>query len=103
MSRKELKKAMKDLEIKQSYILALLVFSYSKIASKKLSKEVLEYMNKNKDIIIKMYFIEKLRAIDISKKLGISKINLREKNLDNFELEIKGKFRETIDIRDYYR
>ena len=30
-------------------------------------------MNKNKDIIIKMYFIEKLRAIDISKKLGISK------------------------------
>ena len=30
-------------------------------------------MNKNKDIIIEMYFIEKLRAIDISKKLGISK------------------------------
>ena len=30
-------------------------------------------MNENKDIIIEMYFIEKLRAIDISKKLGISK------------------------------
>lgn len=68
MSKKEFKKAMKDLEIKQSYILALLVSSYSKVVSKKLSKEILKCMNKNKDIIIKMYFIEKLRAIDISKK-----------------------------------
>lgn len=40
MSKKEFKKAMKDLEIKQSYILALLVSSYSKIVSKKLSKEI---------------------------------------------------------------
>ena len=30
-------------------------------------------MDKNKDIIIRMYFIEKLRPIDISKKLAISK------------------------------
>ena len=73
MSKKEFKKAMKDLEIKQSYILALLVSSYSKIVSKKLSKEILECMDKNKDIIIRMYFIEKLRPIDISKKLAISK------------------------------
>lgn len=73
MSKKDFKKAMKDLEIRQSYILALLVSSYSKVVSKKLSKEILECMNKNKDIIIEMYFIEKLRAIDISKKLGISK------------------------------
>ena len=69
--------------------------------SKNVSDEILIFANgKNISNISGQKANNKSEMI---KKLGISKINLREKNLDNFELEIKGKFRETIDIRDYYR
>lgn len=30
-------------------------------------------MSNNKDLILKLYYIEKLRVVDISKELGISK------------------------------
>lgn len=40
---------------------------------------------------------------EIIKELGISKIILKEKDLDDFEVEVQGKFTEVIDIRDYYR
>lgn len=69
--------------------------------SKNISEEILIFANgKNISNISGQRAKNKSEMI---KKLGISKINLREKNLDNFELEIRGKFREIIDIRDYYR
>ena len=69
--------------------------------SKNTSEEILIFANgKNISNISGQRAKNKSEMI---KKLGISKINLREKNLDNFDLEIRGKFREIIDIRDYYR
>ena len=40
---------------------------------------------------------------EIINKLGIDKLNLRQKDLSDFEVEILSKKDEVIDVRNYYR
>lgn len=40
---------------------------------------------------------------EIINKLGIKKLNLRQKDLSDFEVEILSKIDEVIDVRNYYR
>ena len=42
-------------------------------------------------------------AITEFNKLGIDKLNLRQKDLSDFEVEILSKKDEVIDVRNYYR
>lgn len=53
--------------------MTLLVSSYLKVVSKKLSRGSLKPMRSNKELIIELYFENKLRVVDIAKHLGISK------------------------------
>ena len=69
--------------------------------SKNLSDEIYIYANgKN---ISNISGQKSKNKKEICSNLNIKKLNLREKGLGNFEVQIEAMYKEVIDIRNYYR